>query len=302
MMDGSLKKMLKKTRAVPPVNWVATASARALLEGIGLQSELVIKHLHKLGTVRRKLPNGRELLLWSQGDDWVANQVYWRGWNGYEPETAPLFFWLAAKAQVTFDVGAYVGFFSLIAAHANANNKVYAFEPLASVHQRLQRNVALNRLTNIQCIAGAVGETEGEADFWHIDAETPTSSSLSHEFMAGGENLISTKVKVLMLDRFVQDHQLHRVDLMKLDTESTEYQVLRGMTNTLERDHPAIICEVLPGRGGEAPLEEILKRFGYRFYHLTPGGPVHCDHVTGHSEWLNYLFTTLRPDEVAQLG
>lgn len=283
------------------MNWIATSSVRAIMGGTGLQSEFIIKHLHKFGTVKRRLPNGRELLLWSQGDDWVSNQVYWRGWDGYEPETVPLFFRLATKAPVTFDVGAFVGFFSLLAAHANSSGKVYAFEPLPSVYKRLQRNVELNRLTNLRCIAGAVGETEGEADFWHIDAETPTSSSLSHEFMAGGENLICTKVKVHTLDRFVQDNNLGRVDLMKLDTESTEHEVLRGMMKTLERDHPMIICEVLPGRGGEAPLEEVLLRFGYRFYHLTPAGPVRRDKVEGHPEWLNYLFTTLTPDEVAQL-
>ncbi len=299
--SSNVVSVLKKIRASQPFNSVTTAAVHACQQVTGVKSEFFIKHLPRVGYVRRKLPNGRELLLWSQGDDWVSNQVYWRGWSGYEPETIPLFFRLATKAHLTVDVGAYVGFFSLLAAHANNTGIVYAFEPLPSVYKRLQRNVALNRLTNLRCIAGAVGETEGEADFWHIDAKTPTSSSLSHEFMGSGENLICTKVKVYTLDCFVHDNNLNRVDLMKLDTESTEYQVLLGMTKTLQRDHPTMICEVLPGRGGEAPLEEVLRRFGYRFYHLTPTGPVHRDRVEGHPEWLNYLFTPLSPDEVVRL-
>lgn len=300
-MPGTLKKLLKKMRGVQPINRIATSSVYALLTLAGVQSEIVIKHLHRVGIVKRRLPNGQVLLLWSCGDDWVSNQVYWRGWAGYEPDTIPLFYRLATQAQVTFDVGAYVGYFSLLAAQANPAGQVFAFEPLPSVHQRLLRNVELNRLTNTHCFSNAVGATAGEAEFWHIDAETPTSSSLSREFMGGGENLVSTKVAVITLDHFVQEQQLKRVDLMKLDTESTEYQVLQGMTETLRRDQPTIISEVLPKRGGEALLEEILRHFGYRFYHLTPAGPIHRDKVEGHPEWLNYLFTTLSPDEVAQL-
>ena len=300
-MRAEVVNTLKKARSTQPFNYAATSFVYACQRLIGWQSEGIIKHLHRVGTVTRVLPNGRKLRLWSKGDDWVSNQVYWRGWDGYESETVPLFFRFATRARVTFDVGAYVGFFSLLAAHANPNGQVFAFEPLPSVYKRLRRNIELNRLANVQCIVGAAGEAEGEADFWHIDAETPTSSSLSHEFMGGGDNLVCTKVKVHALDRFVQDNNLSRVDLMKLDTESTEYQVLRGMTKTLERDHPIIISEVLPGRGGEALLEEVLRRFGYRFYHLRPTGPIRRDKVEGHSEWLNYLFTTLTPDEVAQL-
>ena len=299
-MKGDFKGVLKRIRVSQPINWIATSSIHSILSVTGLHSERIIKHLHRVGIVKGRLPNRQKLLLWSQGDDWVSNQIYWRGWDGYESETVPMFYRLATRARVTFDVGAYVGFFSLLAAHANPAGQVFAFEPLPSVHKRLLRNVELNQLTNVQCFASAVGEAEGEAEFWHINAETPTSSSLSFEFMQTADNLVSTKVPVLTLDRFVHNKTISRVELMKLDTESTEHQVLRGMTETLKRDHPIIFCEVLPERGGEAPLEEILRRFGYRFYHLTPDGPVHRDKVEGHPECLNYLFTTLSPNEVAQ--
>lgn len=300
IIRSSCIRALKQLRASQPFNYLATSVVHACQELTGKQSELVIKHLHRVGTVRRRLPNGRSLLLWSRADDWVSNQIYWRGWDGYEPETVPLFYRLATRAQVTFDVGAYVGYFSLLAAQANPSGQVFAFEPLPSIHKRLLRNVALNRVENVHCFATAVGEAEGEAEFWHIDAETPTSSSLSREFMGGGEHLLSTKVTVIALDHFIRQHKLNRVDLLKLDTESTEYQVLRGMMKTLKRDHPIIISEVLPGRGGEMPLEETLRHFGYRYYHLTPAGPIHRDSVEGHPEWLNYLFTTLSPDAVAR--
>lgn len=95
-----------------------------------------MRHLHRLGRVATRLPDGRVLRLWSQADDWVSNQVFWRGWQGYEPETTPLFYRLARRAHVTLDVGAHVGFFSLLAGHANAAGRVFAFEPLEKAFRR----------------------------------------------------------------------------------------------------------------------------------------------------------------------
>lgn len=271
------------------------------MSALGRHSELVIKHLHRVGRVQRKLPNGRTLKLWSRADDWVSNQVYWRGWEGYEPETVPLFFRLAARARVTFDVGAYVGYYSLLAAHANPAGRVYAFEPLLPVYERLRHNVALNGLTNVQCIASAVGAEDGTADFYSTATEMPCSSSLSYAFMRSAQRVSRIQVSVLTLDRFICEQQLGRVDLIKIDTESTEPQVLRGLANTLERDRPLIICEVLQGRGSERPLEELLAPLGYRFYLLTPDGPKVRERIKGHPEWLNYLFATLDPMEASKI-
>ena len=106
------------------MNWAATTATRWALAATGARSEFVVKHLHKVGTVRARLPNGRALRLWSRGDDWVSNQVYWRGWDGYEPETVPLFWRLAERSAVTLDVGAYVGYFALLAGHANPSGRV----------------------------------------------------------------------------------------------------------------------------------------------------------------------------------
>jgi FkbM family methyltransferase len=289
--------MLKSVRVSQPFNRLATATLHALLAGTGRRSEWIIKHLHRAGAVRALLPNGRTLSLWSRGDDWVSNQIYWRGWDGYEPETTRLFYRLAERANVTIDIGAYVGYFTLLAAHANPAGRVIAFEPLTPVADRLRRNVRLNGLANVECVAGAVGDRDGEADFYHLPDGLPTSSSLSAEFMrqATGNH---SRVVVNRLDRFVEEHGIARVDLLKIDTESTEPQVLAGAAAVLKRDRPHIICEVLAARAGGPALEAILRPLGYRFFLLTPDGPELRPTIAGHPAWLNYLFTTLTVDEL----
>ena len=167
MVLNLIKDNLKNLRSSQPFNRLATSGTRSLLSLVGLKSEFLIKHLHRIDLVESKLPNGRTFKLQSKGDDWVSNQVFWREWDGYEPETARLFFRLAEKSAVTFDIGAYVGFFTLLAAHANPESKVFAFEPMPKIYERLKHHLELNELPNAEAFLGAVGAEEGEAEFFH---------------------------------------------------------------------------------------------------------------------------------------
>src|SRR5262245_40399135 len=104
---NSAKDAMKRLRASQPFNIVATSVVKWLLSAQAVPSPFIVKHLHRVGLVCSRLPNGRMLKLESRADDWVSNQVYWRGWLGYEPESASLFFRLASRARITFDIGAY---------------------------------------------------------------------------------------------------------------------------------------------------------------------------------------------------
>lgn len=230
----------------------------------------------------------------------MSNQVYWRGWSGYEPETVPLFFRLAMRANTVLDIGAHVGYFSLLAGHANPRARVFAFEPLPVIYDRLRHNINLNELSNVTCVSCAVGDVGGDAEFFYAPG-LPTGSSLSPRFNVAKAGLQRCTVPVVTLEHFARVHGLGPIDLIKIDTESTEPQVLRGMGDILKRDRPTIVCEVLPGLGTGPALEELLGPLGYRFYLLTPGGPTEQTKVQGHPEYLNYLFTPLAPDAVSRL-
>jgi len=278
-------------RAWPPLNRPVTAFVRAATRRLGVEWPFAVRHLHRVGHVRSRLPNGRDLVLWSRGDDWVANLVFWKGWQAYEPETAPLFFQLAERAQAVVDVGAYVGYYSLLAAHARPEGRVLALEPHPAAYERLLRNVSANGLGNVRCLRVAAGAVSGESVFHSMEG-LPTSSSLSLDFMRGTPGLRSAPVPVTTVDLAVAEHHLPRIDLVKIDTESTEPDVVAGMQKTLARDRPDIICEVLSGRGTGRALERALRPLGYRFHLLTAEGPVEWSRIEGHPTYLNYLFST----------
>ena len=297
------KAVLKRIRVSQPFNILATSVTRATLRAVGGHSELVVKHLHRVGAVRRSLPNGRELVLWSRGDDWIANQVYWRGWAGYEPEMAPLWFQRAAHASVVLDVGAHVGFYTLLAGHANPKGKVFAFEPHPTVHGRLVRNVGLNGLDHVRCMLTACGASAGtQALYEVVGSGIPSGSTLEGRFMNPEWGVRCRSVPVLMLDAFVADAELQTVDLVKLDTEGTEPQVLEGMRDTLRRHHPTVFCEVLPGRGTEEALEAVFGTLGYRYFLLRSEGPELKDRIFGDVRWWNWLFEPNAGSEAGKTG
>jgi methyltransferase FkbM-like protein len=99
----------------------------------------------------------------------------------------------------------------------------------------------------------------------------------------------------MRLDTYCSERELSDVDLIKLDTESTEPRVLRGAIRVLEESRPDIICEVLHGRT-EHELEQVLRPLAYSFYQLTPSGPQRRSEIRGDAEYrhLNYLFSQRR--------
>lgn len=275
----------------PPLNRLLTSVLRAALPEDSNLGETAARYLPRTGLVETALPDGKLLRMRSLGDDGVATTLFWLGWTGHEPETARPFYKLAMSAQTTLDIGAHVGYFSLLAAHANPAGRVFAFEPLPRVFDRLTDNVKLNHLQGVSCEPVAVGSPAGQMEFFHVKDGIPSSSSLSQAFMqsiVSADELTSSKVDVVQVDDFVNARRL-RVDLIKMDTETTEDEVFRGMTETLARDHPQIFCEVIDERVGRT-IEQILRPLGYEFVLLTPKGEIRCEHLIPDVAWRNFLF------------
>lgn len=275
----------------PPVNRIVTGALRAALPERARHHPALARFLPRAGLVEATLPDGRVLRMRSRGDDDIASELFWRGWACHEPETTKVFYELAGSARVVLDVGAHVGYFALLAAHANPRASVFAFEPMARVRARLEDNIALNRST-VSCEPVALGGAPGSADFFHTRNGIPSSSSLAEGFMRSivehGE-LTSSTVEVLTGDDFVQTRGLEGVDLVKIDTETTEAAVLEGLRQTLRRDRPHIVCEVLDATVA-ADVEALLRPLGYEFFALTASGPVRRDHIRPDPRWRNFLF------------
>jgi FkbM family methyltransferase len=187
-----------------------------------------------------------------------------RGLSGYEPETLAI--WLAAldvhPAAAAFDVGANVGVFAYLAA-VRGDRPVVAFEPTPELAATIRRVADENNL-EIRTEQIALGHHDGVASL-HLSRVSDASNSLAAGFRPSMESLA---VQVQTLDNYCRDSRL-APRLLKIDTETTESDVLRGGLNMIREHRPWIICELLPGhREKDVPL--VLKGLGYRYIHISP--------------------------------
>ena len=284
-----IKQTLKNVRDFIPINHLVTASFKYSFGLRGKAPEVITKYIPRAGSFSVKLPNGKNLKLWSKADECVTNLVYWHGWDAHEPETSRLFFQMAQEAKVIFDIGAHIGYYALLAAKAQPQAQVFAFEPLPIVFERLKHNLALNNLNNVQAFDFAAGTHGHIADFYHVPQGIPSSSGLSFEFHSRtGVEITATKVRVIALDDFIEEQKLTRLDLIKMDTEETEPDVLNGMLVSLKKFRPKIICEVLKKENPE--LEKVFSNLNYRYYRLTTDGPVEQTQISAVGLRDNFLF------------
>src|SRR6185503_3305785 len=97
-----------------------------------------------------------------------------------------------------------------------------------------------------------------------VAGQIPSSSTLSREFASQFDlPWEEIKVKVVKLDQIVINPTSPVI--MKIDTETTEPDVLAGARRLLASARPIIIVEVLPGHHVEERLHQELATAGYEF-------------------------------------
>ena len=235
-----------------------------------------------------KLPEGYRLTLEeSKGQDTIARILYWKGFKGYEYETARLFFALSRQSKVILDVGANIGYYTFLAALKNSSIRVYTFEPVPRVYTQLKRNVELNKCSNVETVCSAVTSFNGDIMLYIPKSDIPVSSSTLKGFRESEEEY---NVPAITLDSFVNEKHII-VDLMKIDTEAIECDVLEGSQIFIQRDRPVIFCEVLKDRTEKA-LEEFFHNRGYVYYWITVQGLIRQESIEGDGtyKYNNYLF------------
>jgi FkbM family methyltransferase len=156
-------------------------------------------------------------------------------WPGYaagttEPLVQEALAMYLHQGAVFYDVGANVGFFTLIGARlVRPNGYVRAFEPHPDNAAVLEHNIEINGLRNVELIRAAVGAETGTAK---LAGETPLTLHLSAQ---------GIDVPLVTLDELAENLP---PTLIKIDVEGAELDVLEGAKDTLARDRPVVVCEV----------------------------------------------------------
>jgi FkbM family methyltransferase len=127
-----------------------------------------------------------------------------------------------APDSIVVDIGANIGVFALYAAHTAPGSRVYAYEPMPKTFAVLQKNITDNQFTErITSYPLGVAATVGTRDFYLTDG-SPFNSLYEQSRSTGHTVTITTTT----LSAILEDNQLEKIDLLKIDCEGAEFEIL----------------------------------------------------------------------------
>jgi FkbM family methyltransferase len=201
----------------------------------------------------------------------IGSRMQRRG--AYQPHLTGLFERTLAPGMTFVDVGANIGYFSLLAGRiVGETGAVVAIEPGERNCVLLHRSAVRNRLRNIRLHPCAISDRR-ETLVYLPQGSNGTITGLpgDGEVPSGGRLVPATTLDDLVAS-------LDRVDVIKIDVEGAEARVLRSAAATLERHRPLVVSEFSPllleevsGVTGDAYLAQLLD-LGYELSVVDPDG------------------------------
>lgn len=177
---------------------------------------------------------------------------------------------------VFIDVGAGIGYFSAIASDiVGITGQVHCFEPCPQNVKAIQKMLKSHPESNIVLNDFALGLDNSIHEF-HIKREYNTTK------VSMNENIINPKeaseiitVKTQRLDNYLEEKELSKISLIKVDVEGYELFVLKGLSTFFEktRNKPPIFCEIDPNAYKEKDaslldLYKYMKNYGYQAFNI----------------------------------
>lgn len=290
-MNGASRLVLRVARS-PSVNHLVKPLARALVpRWLSLLPADLINNTDFSGfCCLDALPAPRFLM----HRDPTSLELATKGLSSFGGEGLVCFAALLPQTRTFLDIGANTGVYSLMAA-AHGVRTIHAFEPVPMIHERLSANIAANRFVQARAHQIALTDRAGSITLYVPSGAMPTEASTREGFRPGSTPI---EVRAQTVDEFLTEHRAGPVDLMKIDTESTEPSVIEGAFATLSGDRPIILCEILQGLT-EDRLHALLDRHDYRYHWITDQGLQPMQRIVGDATYrfLNYLFVPVEKEQ-----
>lgn len=176
---------------------------------------------------------------------------------------------IARPGMSVFDLGANVGFISMIAARlVGPDGRVISFEPLPANVRQIRYNADLNHFSHVTVREEAVGCKDGQVCFDVTDFST--TGRLQNDQRIHKEKTGELQVTLRQLDSVVVEAGLPQPDIIKMDVEGAEIDVLAGAAQTIATARPLMLIEL---HGTNEPVADALEDQGYDVHVLgTPVG------------------------------
>ena len=205
---------------------------------------------------------------WSNFNDLIIMTVH-------EDDLLQLF--RPTKGDIVVDVGAYLGRYTLTSSNlVGKSGRVIAIEGDPSHYEILNKNIKLNKVSNvmaINCMVGSkdmhliVGSEDNYLTVRSKDIHTNHQDDSYREFDESGRVQIgNTIVNLNTLDNLlIKQHGISEVNWMKIDVEGAELEVLKGAHNILSNSKRIkLLIEIHDVNKLYKPIVEILNSHNFK--------------------------------------
>lgn len=249
--------------------------------------EHIYKHLHFKGIIKVRLSKQNSFKMMHYGY-LIENSLFWKGVeNCWEKESVKIWMKLVKDSDVILDIGSNTGVYALIAKCINPDSKVYAFEPVKRVYDKLEKNVILNNYS-IKTFESAVSDSDGRAIIYEPLDEHVYSVTVNQNLRNSGTAVNKVDIETITLKTFILNEKLEKIDLIKMDVETHEFEALSGMAEYLEKFKPTILIEILNDEVA-LKIENLVKNVNYLFFNINEHDSVRRVNSLTKSDYYNFL-------------
>jgi FkbM family methyltransferase len=173
------------------------------------------------------------------------------------------------------DIGANIGWYSLLVDSINKSSSIHAFEPVPNTFKRLSDNCSINQANTITCHNFGFSSEPGSFPFYFYPEG---SGNASIRNLAGRDDAQVIDCELRTLSDFCLDlPPSTSIDFIKCDVEGNELFVFQGSTSVLQKHKPILLVELLRkwcAPFGYHPNEalELMFGLGYSAYGVHSSG------------------------------
>ena len=195
------------------------------------------------------------------------------------------------KGNVVIDVGAHVGFYSMLAsALVGEEGQVHSFEPTPWTFDLLMQNT--NKLSNIVLNNNAASDRKDSIPFKDYGPGYGAYNTAHKNGSILNKKAKTIIIKTIALDDYCEDKNI-RPDFIKLDAEGHEYAILNGMNRLFEKTRPLVALEVVGSDewadNRERSIEFLMDK-KYKPYEMSLDGFISPHIIKKNYKYDNLLF------------
>lgn len=205
--------------------------------------------------------------------DWIGSHLML--WKNYEAELSAIILKFVKPGSVFLDIGANVGYFTLLAAKTvGISGHVYSIEPSPVIRKELIRNLQLNNYENRISIYDIAAWNKTDDLIFN---QGPLHHQGISSFRKLDEPLCQFKAHAMPLEQVVP-YKDKKINFIKLDIEGAEYQALIGMKDIISECRPYMAMELTYkylsqlGHSSADVLDLLIKEYKYKVYEYTYSG------------------------------